>query len=167
MVIFVPVLYCKNPDPTHECEPIVLPYSGLKTTALTLGELWDEYPETPEGETHLLDWPPDEWKAFFGCSECGFVSEYTSVDVDHLSIPKSVPGIFHSGADCFCIEFRCGQRNCALPTKLHVQMSGLTESGVQALLRRPFFIGSLPCGHDVPSLPISQYQIHKVMDPIG
>ena len=157
--IFVPGLECKRGHRGSDlvCAPIILPYPNLK--AMT----WEDIPE--EG-IHLPDWPPDGWSTLFGCSECGFVSEYFSLDVEWGLIPKSAPGRFHSGADCFCIEFRCGQRNCKAPTKLHVQRSGLTESAVRDLLRRPFFIGSLPCGHDVPSLPAREYSVRKIMDPI-
>ena len=166
--IVVPCLQCKHPNTRAEdvdCPWIVLPYPNLK--AMTDEEFDAELEATLEEEIHLLDWPGDGWQAFVGCSECGFVSLYTGIDVLWRYLPKSAPGRYHSGADCFCIEFQCGQKSCKAPTKLHVQKSGLTENGVLDLLRRPFFIGSLPCGHDVPSLPLNQYQIHKVMDPIG
>jgi len=153
---YVVCKHAKRPDDI-ECSLIVLPYPNLKASD------WDQLVE--EG-IRLPDWPPDGWSALFGCSECGFVSEYFFLDVDWRLVPRLAPGVFHSGADCFCIEFQCGQKSCKAPTKLHVQRSELTENAVLDLLRRPFFIGSLPCGHDVPSLPFNQYQIHKVMDPI-
>jgi len=163
-IILVPSVHCKHG--WLECPLIVLPFPNLKTVT-TYDEFETEQEATPEGETHPLDWPPDGWKAWFVCSECGFVSEYLWWEVGWLEVPKSAPGKFHSSIDCFCIEFLCGQKNCKAPTKLHIQRNRLDEAGVRGLLSEPFFIGSLPCGHDFPSLPLSEYKIHKVIGPIG
>ncbi len=162
-VIIVPYVLCKNTR--IECDPIVLPFPNLRTVK-NFQELQAQQEASSEGEIHQLDWPPDEWRVVIGCYECGYVSEYSFLDVDWLEVPKSAPSVFHSGADCFCIEFQCGQKSCKAPTKLHVQKSGLTEAAVRDLLRSPFFIGSLPCGHGIPSLPLDEYNIYKIGGPI-
>jgi hypothetical protein len=47
-----------------------------------------------------------------------------------------------------------------------VRGSQQNENAVRDLLRGPFFIGSMPCGHDMPSLPASRYGIYTIMGPI-
>jgi hypothetical protein len=157
--ILAPYVVCKHAQRSDDtpCPLILLPYPNLKATG------WEGIAEE---ETNLPDWPADGWSALFGCSECGFVSEYFYLDVEWGLIPKSTPGRYHSGADCFCIEFQCAQKSCKASTKLHVQKNGLTESAVRDLFCRPFFIGFLPCGHEVRSLPASGYKIHEVVDQI-
>jgi hypothetical protein len=157
-VIVCPSLLCKHPRPDIGCPRIFLPVPNLKTRQLDL--------DTRRGESDLLDWPSDEWNTWFGCLGCGFVSEYFSLDVQWGLLPKSAPGVYQSGEDCFCIEFLCGHRSCRTPIKFHVQETGLTESSVLEKLRSPFFFGTLACGHDNTSLPANAYAIYKVSGPI-
>jgi hypothetical protein len=157
-VIISPFLYCKHLRSDGDCPVIFLPLPNLKTREL------DE--DTRRGEKDLPGWPPDEWRTWFGCLECGFVSEYFSLDVLWTLFPKSAPGVYQTGEDCFCIEFLCGHRSCRTPIKFHVQETGLTESVVLERLRSPFFVGTLSCGHDIISLPANAYAIYKVTGPI-
>jgi hypothetical protein len=154
--IFEPLLLCRRHPRT--CAPIVLPYPNLRAEGA--GE------HIPLGENHPLLWPRAAWSACFGCTSCGFVSQYTASDVLWDRTPKSAPGVYHSGANCFCVEFRCGRGGCALPTKLHIDNSRLTQREILRLLRSAYFMGSLPCGHDFLPLPANQYSIFKIMDRI-
>ena len=157
--LWIPYLACRHADTSNpRCNPIRLPYSNLK--ALTGNE------EIPEEETYPPDWPEDGWTAFFGCSSCGYLSQYTSSDVRWTVESKLAPGRFHSGANCFCVEFECAQRNCKTPIKLHIEKSGTTEKEIIALLQVPFFIGSLPCGHSFTTLPTAELRIQRIMDKI-
>lgn len=153
--LLLPLIHCKHlSDPA--CPPIVLPYSGLRAVPEEeRSNLWLE-------EKYQPDWPSNEWSAIFGCSACGFLSQYTCFDVEWEIVPKSAPGVFHSGANCFCIEFRCARKNCKAPTTIHVEKHGATESDILRLFRESFFLGTLPCGHEILSLPEREYKIMHV-----
>lgn len=155
--MLIPFIYCKHrSDPA--CPRIVLPYSDLRAVPEEeQTDLWLE-------ERYQPDWPPDEWSATFGCSICGFLSQYTSVDVEWEIVPRSHPGVYHSGANCFCIEFRCAQRNCKAPARIQVEKIEATERDILNLFRESFFIGTLPCGHEILSLPEREYRISKITD---
>jgi hypothetical protein len=157
--LWTPVLWCKRPrDPSDpDCPRILLPYSGRALPKDKLFQLEDSNPSS---------WPPDEWSAIFGCSTCGYVSQYLCSDIFIFPSRRAHPGLSHSGANCFCIAFLCGYENCKTRTKVHVEQQGASEGNILDLFRRPFFIGSLPCGHPIIPLPQSEYQIWKVMDPI-
>lgn len=155
--LVMPTLHCRGTN-NPRCEPILLPYQNLKAYGED-EDLWSE-------GIHLSGWPPDGWSVVFGCSECGFVSQYLASDVHLTYSQRSHPGRFHSGANCFCTEFRCGQRSCRVPTKVHVEKQGATERDILDLFRSAFFVGSLLCGHAIVPVPESEYRIHKVMDAI-
>lgn len=155
--IWSPYLNCKFPKKQASdipCPHIVLPVSNLRAVE------WGA--DIEEEGAYPPSWPSGEWKTWFACSTCGFLSEYFYKDVRWEIVPKLAPGQFHSGANCFCIEFECGQKSCKTLVKLHVEKNGLTETGLSNLLRSPFLIGTLPCGHLPPSLPKDKYIIYKV-----
>jgi hypothetical protein len=98
-----------------------------------------------------LGWPSGEWKAFFACSSCGLVSEYSALDLHIDFVEKQTQGRYYSGANCFCIEVECADMRCKFPARFHVEKSGADESEMSTLLKDAFFIGSLPCGHAIPA----------------
>ena len=157
--LWTPVLWCKRPrdlcDP--DCPPIPLPYSGRALPEDKCFQFED---------ADLPSWPPDEWSAIFGCATCGFVSRYLCSDIFVLPCRTARPGLFHSGANCFCITFSCGYENCKTRTKVHVEKQGANEGNIVDLFRGSFFCGLLPCGHPIVPLSQTEYQIWNVMDPI-
>jgi hypothetical protein len=158
--LWTPVLWCKRPrdESDPDCPRILLPYSGRALSEDKYFQLEDANPS---------NWPPDEWSAIFGCSTCGFVSQYLCSDIFIFPCRTAHPGLFHSGANCFCITFLCAYDNCKTRTNVYVEKQGASEGNILDLFREPFFIGSLPCGHPIVPLPRSEYQIGKVMDPIA
>lgn len=159
--IYSPYLECKHPRESHElsCPAILLPYPNLKTFQ------WGDE-GIQEEEIFPPEWPSDQWTAIFGCSECGFLYPYTWRDINYGLLPKSTPGRYHTGANCFCVEFRCAHASCKAVIKVHVEKQGATESDILSMFRGPFFMGLLPCGHEIRSVPLSEYKIHKVMGRI-
>ena len=158
-VIARPVLECRGSRGARVgCPLIALPCPNLVTVGLDPGTL--------SADIRRRWWPLGRWTAWFACTSCGLVSQYTASDVlvDYHS--TRAPGVYHSGANCFSIGFECGRNNCKAQTTVHIEGSGLTEASIRDLLRGAFFVGSLPCGHDFPLLPANRYTILKIMDPI-
>ena len=155
--LWTPVLWCKRPrdasDP--DCPRIPLPYSGRALPKDKFFQLEDTNPSS---------WPPVV--SNFRMLNIEFESQYLCSDIFIFPCRRAYPGLSHSGANCFCIAFLCGYKNCKTRTKVHVEKQGASEGNILDLFRRPFFIGSLPCGHPIIPLPESEYQIWKVMDPI-
>jgi hypothetical protein len=106
-----------------------------------------------------LGWPSDEWKAFFACSSCGLLSEYSARDVRIDYVRRQTRGKHYSDANCFCVAVECAEMRCKSPARFHVEKSGADESEISTLLRRAFFLGSLPCGHAIPA---NAKSIHRV-----
>jgi hypothetical protein len=152
-----PFIQCRNPNPDTTCEAIRLPYPDLKARDRDAGFLL--------GGSDLPDWPPDEWRAVFGCTSCGLVYEYTSADVDWRPVPTSAPGTFQ-GAICFRVEFRCAHTGCKTQAAVHVEMAGADEASIRKLFRDGFFVWQLPCGHSLLPLPEAACQIWRVIGPI-
>jgi hypothetical protein len=160
-VIVVPVLECMHPRTADDvlCPRLVLPHPNLRAFQLGLEE-------TPEEYIRQAEWPADEWSAFVGCSTCGQVSSYEQSGVDFDLREVDGPGLYNANADCFCIEFRCGRKNCGALTKLHVTKERAIEADIANIFRGPFFLGSLPCGHEFHAVPPTEYKIYKVTDRI-
>jgi len=127
-------------------------------------DLLEEHPWYSEEDTDQPDWPSGGWKAIFACISCGHVYEYSAEAVQWDCVPKSARAKYHSDAICFCAEFRCARKDCRTPIKLHVVTGRSDELGIMRLLRHPFFVGDLPCGHPILPLPEREYQIYRVMD---
>lgn len=150
---WAPFIQCKNQRANPRCNPILLPHPSLP-----------EGDEFFEEDTYSLNWPSAEWKAIFGCTQCGHLHEYSAEDVQWNTVSKSSPGTYHSGAHCFSVEFRCGQLNCKAPVRLLVEKTDADESEIGELLRSGFFVGSLPCGHSILPIPAGGYKILRVME---
>jgi hypothetical protein len=144
---YSPFLHC------HHCpEAICLPYSYLP----------ENDPWLTEEDEDQLEWPPDGWKKVFACIACGRVSEYTFWDVLWRPVPKSARGQYYSGANCFCVELQCANKNCRLPLKLHIETANSDKDGIMRMLRNAFFWGDLPCGHPLLPIPANQYKLYRV-----
>ena len=140
---WAPILHCKNRR--AGCPPIQLPAFLLL-----------DFDPDQEGASQAVDrdqlgWPSDGWKAFFACSSCGFLYEYSAQDLQTDFVRKQSRGKYYSGANCFCIEIECADMHCKSPARFHVEKSGADESGISTLLRGAFFVGPLPCGHAIPA----------------
>src|SRR6202050_2050591 len=157
--LWTPVLWCKRPRDLsdRDCPRILLPYSG---TALPKDKFFQLEEINPSS------WPPEEVSPIFGRPTCGFVSRYVSSDIFVLPCRTAHPGLFHSGANCFCITFSCGYENCKTRTKVHVEKRGVNEVYISDLFRGSFFSGLLPCGHPIVPPSHTEYQIWNVTDPI-
>jgi hypothetical protein len=151
----MPWLDCKNLQADPRCEPILLPAGNLRAAD------WAEAQRS--ANTDQQEWPPDGWSATFGCTSCGFVSEYFAPDVQWNQVQTQTTGLRHSGANCFAIEFECARGNCGAHTTLHVSKLDSTEADIEKLVASPFFRGSLPCGHDITSLAAVPHEIRKAM----
>ena len=150
---YSPVMKCK-----HCPESISLPYSDL---CFEFGPENDPSSEEEDGDQPL--WPSAAWRALFGCISCGHVFDYTGVDVHFDLVPKLARGKYSSGANCFYAEFQCANKGCKLPVKLHIETTRSNESGILKLLRLPFFVGDLPCGHPILPVPEKEYKIHRIL----
>lgn len=149
---WAPILRCRSGRPS--CLLIQMP------AFLLLVPDPDQEEANAAADRDQLGWPSDGWKAFFACSSCGFLSEYSALDVQTDLVEKQTQGKYYSGANCFCIEVECADMRCKSPACFHVEKSGADESEISTLLRRAFFFGSLPCGHAIPTHAKS---IHRVM----
>lgn len=153
-----PCLGCKNLRADPQCEIILLPAGNLRAAD------WAE--AIRSANIDQLEWPPDEWSVTFGCTSCGYVSEYFAADVQWEPVQTQATGLRHNGANCFAIEFECARENCGAHTTLHVSKPESTEADIEELIASPFFRGSLPCGHDITSLSAIPHAIRKVMERI-
>jgi hypothetical protein len=153
---FAAFLQCKK---SEYCERIWLPVASVRA------DDWENL-ETERTETYPPDWPGDGRGIVFGCSTCGFLSEYRRGNLQLDLVRKRDPGLYRVGEDCFCIEFQCGQKNCGIPAKLYIQKPGATEHEVARLLSANFFVGQLPCGHTVACSPKEKPRISRVLDVI-
>lgn len=136
-----PVLVCHG---NHQRAEIPLPYADLPQT--NRDEWWSE-----EGG-NLLELPPDDWRATFGCLKCGLVDTYGPPDVKASLVLHPTEGKFHSGTNCYCAEVQCGKPGCEVPAKLHVNAVPFDQEIERWLadqIRGGIFHGQLPCDHNV------------------
>jgi hypothetical protein len=151
---WAPILHCKNQRAS--CPPIQLPAFLLPDPDS------DQEEASEEVDRDQLGWPSGEWKAFFACSSCGLLSEYSARDVRIDFVQKQNRGKYYSGANCFRIEVECADMHCKSPAHFHVEKSGADESEISTLLRDAFFLGTLACGHAIPSRATSIRPVRQI-----
>ena len=83
-----PFAFCKNRHFLRHNGGFPLPYDNLPQTD-------HERVYGPEEEYQQV-WPPDGWKATFGCFACGLVEVYEADDVDDQIVLKASEGVYHS-----------------------------------------------------------------------
>jgi hypothetical protein len=137
-----PHVMCENLKYYHE---ILLPLTKL--------------PLPPQGATALSEWfldktpvsswPPEEWNARLGCSDCGLVDWYHSGHVGWKPVDHQTEGSFRADVVCVLVEFLCDTPKCKTPVKFHTLLAERTEKAYTELHRKlvtGFFRG--PCdGH--------------------
>jgi hypothetical protein len=132
------------------------------------------YPDLPqvtddqwrEGEYESpMDSVPDEWTALFGCRECGHVAVYPGWHVGDKPQERANQARFHSETNCFSVRIQCAQQNCKVPATVYVNMhDGEGGKDLVRLLRSGFFLGNLPCGHQIIPIPEPYYRdAHRVL----
>jgi len=152
-----PFAFCKNQYFRHKNGGFPLPFDNLPQTD-------EERIYGPEEEYQQV-WPPDGWKAKFGCFACGLVEVYEADDVDDSLVLKESEGVYHSDGVCMCVEVQCGDRHCRTPDKWYVDISGATENDLRQRLQQGYFFGKLPCGHEIrTTLDKSSFRIYRVMN---
>jgi hypothetical protein len=150
-----PFVFCKNEYFRHD-GGFPLPFDNLPQTD-------NERMYTEEAYQQV--WPPDGWKATFGCFVCGLVEVYEADDVEDSIVLKASEAVYHSDGVCMCVEVQCADRYCKTPDKWYVDISGATENDLRQRLQQGHFFGKLPCGHEIrTTLDKSSFQIYRVMN---
>jgi hypothetical protein len=145
-------------------------------TARQLGDsFFLPYPDLPEiakeqwlsGEYELLLVSPShDWKALFGCRECGHVDIYTEDDIGHRLLERSERVRLHGGTNYFPVELQCAKLTCKAPATLNIELrNGESEPDLLRLLKSSYFVGQLPCGHPIMPIPERFYRDpHRLMN---
>lgn len=146
-----PFLACR------QCRELIeLPYSNLTQT--------DEAGKLLLAGGNPPELPSEEWSATFGCRKCGHVAEYFYVEVEALPIPKYSEGTYQSGKGVYLARFPCGDRHCTTPVSMYVDTVDKNASEAVELLRSGVFDGkTMPCGHEMKTVPAKFYTVEPVM----
>jgi hypothetical protein len=162
-----PLIYCRNPRQSEgrpripECEPIVLPYSGIPSS--------ENGDEDDYAFWRIRPWPLGEWKANIGCPSCGLVAVYTS---DHIHWDRTwydAPGVIYSDATCVSVQFRCSRKDCASVIKFFTTIDERTTACREKLLDKlcqGFFSGLCSQGDRFFALSRNQYLIDDQIEAI-
>jgi|SRR5579859_7649054 len=140
-----------------KCRGVIhLPYGELPRT--TLDRLFGIEVEDQ------ISWPPDEWRATFGCSKCGLVNNCAADDVLASSGRYGDARGYHDAATLFAATFPCGKLHCKAPAIMYANIESGGAVKYLRLLRSGFFQGKLPCGHDIAAVPEKYYKIERVTE---
>ncbi len=160
-----PSIGCKNITDPQCREHMVLPFALLPESYWNDEDLDPTLEQTIE---YLTRWPEDTWTAAIGCPSCGKVLPYVRRDVEWGSAPFQEKGRFSSDTKCYVVELECARRDCRLPAKFHTVLNDQipNESALLDRLRRGFFGGICPAGHDLLPVPRERYRLARVLDAI-
>jgi hypothetical protein len=129
---------------------------------------YSSLPETDRDGRLLLqgedppEMPPAEWRAVFGCLQCGRVSEYAAGQVLIARIPKFSKGSYQSGKGVCFVEFPCANKGCKALFSMYLDIGDSALSAVVPKLRQTHFYHQLPCGHALMPVPEKFYRVHAV-----